>query len=159
MTNGGIYFNQFNEYTDRWKEKNRLSKKSVSDHRTFHDVVKLEESEVCNNTIKGKLDSLRGQAVLEEDKSASEFSKQKEDSAEEEGKTDTQILVRPDGSRVLLIKVMVAGMETTMSLKLSEATDMQNDSHFQEQESVGESAGENLEIAGAAEETVNGELK
>lgn len=157
MTNSGIYFNQFNGYTDRWEEKKKLSEKSATHNRTFRDVVK--ESEGSNNTIQGKLASLRGQTTLEEDKSISESSKQKEDLTEEESKTDTQILVRPDGSRVLLIKVMVAGMETTMSLKLSEATDMQNDSHPEEQEVSEDSVGENLEMADMAEEMVSGELK
>ncbi len=42
--------------------------------------------------------------------------------------TVTQVLVKPDGSRVLLIQVLAAGMETTMSLKLSEETDLPNNS-------------------------------
>lgn len=165
MTNSGIYFNQFNGYTDRWEEKNKFPPKSVVHNKAFSDVAKLEERPIKRNMVQDKLESLRGQATLEEDKSALESSKQEEDSKEEESKTDTQILVRPDGSRVLLIKVMVAGMETTVSLKLSEATKMQNDSHFQEEESVEgsemqndnhfqeeesveSSVGGNLEIAG-----------
>lgn len=157
MTNSGIYFNQFNGNTDRWK--NKLCSKSAVHNKPFQDVVKLEERIVKQNKVQDQLESLRGQATLEEDKSASESSKQKEDLAEEGSKTDTQILVRPDGSRVLLIKVMVAGMETTMSLKLSEATKMQNDSHSQEQESVGGSGEEHLDIADLAEGMANGELK
>ncbi len=157
MTNSGIYFNQFNGNTDRWK--NKLCSKSAVHNKPFQDVAKLEERIVKQNKVQDQLESLRGQATLEEDKSASESSKQKEDLAEEESKTDTQILVRPDGSRVLLIKVMVAGMETTMSLKLSEATKMQNDSHSQEQESVGGSGEEHLDIADLAEGMANGELK
>ena len=157
MTNSGIYFNQFNGNTDRWK--NKLCSKSAVHNKPFQDVVKLEERIVKQNKVQDQLESLRGQATLEEDKSASESSKHKEDSTEEESKTDTQILVRPDGSRVLLIKVMVAGMETTMSLKLSEATKMQNDSHSQEQESVQGSGEEHLEIAEMAEEMADGELK
>lgn len=157
MTNSGIYFNQFNGNTDRWK--NKLCSKSAVHNKPFQDVAKLEERIVKQNKVQDQVESLRGQATLEEDKSASESSKQKEDLAEEESKTDTQILVRPDGSRVLLIKVMVAGMETTMSLKLSEATKMQNDSHSQEQESVGGSGEEHLDIADLAEGMANGELK
>ncbi len=157
MTNSGIYFNQFNGNTDRWK--NKLCSKSAVHNKPFQDVVKLEERIVKQNKVQDQLESLRGQATLEEDKSASESSKQKEDLAEEESKTDTQILVRPDGSRVLLIKVMVAGMETTMSLKLSEATKMQNDSHSQAQEPVEGSGGENLNVDGIAEGMANGELK
>ncbi|MEY8234370.1 hypothetical protein AALA36_01395 [Lachnospiraceae bacterium 66-29] len=158
MTNSGINFNQFNGYTDRW-EKNKFSKKSAIPSRTFRDVAMQEERTLNQNTVQDKLESLKGQAALEEENSDLESFKQKEDSTEEENKTDTQILVRPDGSRVLLVKVMVAGMETTMSLKLSEATKMQNDSHSQEQESVQGSGEEHLEIAEMAEEMADGELK
>ena len=149
-----ISTNSMNIQTDGKKKRNSLKNQLAT---IEHFVVK--ESEGSNNTIQGKLASLRGQTTLEEDKSVLESSKQKEDLTEEESKTDTQILVRPDGSRVLLIKVMVAGMETTMSLKLSEATDMQNDSHPEEQEVSEESVGENLEMADMAEEMVSGELK
>lgn len=36
----------------------------------------------------------------------------------------SRILVKPDGSRVLVVTTKVGGMETTMSLKISEATDL-----------------------------------
>ncbi len=45
----------------------------------------------------------------------------------EESKTDTDIIVKPDGSRVLVVTMKIGGMETTMSLEISKPTTMQND--------------------------------
>lgn len=44
----------------------------------------------------------------------------------EKAETDTDIIVRPDGSRVLVVTMSVGGMETTMSLEISKPTDMPN---------------------------------
>lgn len=41
--------------------------------------------------------------------------------------TDTEILVKPDGSRVLVMTMHIGSMETTMSMEISKPTDMQND--------------------------------
>ena len=46
----------------------------------------------------------------------------------EESKTDTDIVVKPDGSRVLVVTTNIAGMSTTMSLKISEPTKLPNES-------------------------------
>ncbi len=40
----------------------------------------------------------------------------------------TNIIVKPDGSRVLVVTMNIGGMETNMSLQISGPTDMQNDS-------------------------------
>lgn len=41
---------------------------------------------------------------------------------EQEEKTKTEIVVKPDGSRVLVVTMAVGGMETTMSLEISKPT-------------------------------------
>ncbi len=41
----------------------------------------------------------------------------------------TNIIVKSDGSRVLMVTMNIGGMETNMSIKISEATDMQDDSN------------------------------
>lgn len=46
----------------------------------------------------------------------------------EDAKTETDIIVKPDGSRVLVMTMQIGGMKTMMSLKISEPTDMPNDS-------------------------------
>lgn len=46
---------------------------------------------------------------------------------EQDSNTHSEIIVRPDGSRVLVITMDIAGTQTAMSLQISEPTDMQND--------------------------------
>ena len=46
--------------------------------------------------------------------------------SETESRTESNIVVKPDGSRVLVVTTEVGGMETTMSLKISEPTDLPN---------------------------------
>lgn len=48
-------------------------------------------------------------------------------SGAQETDTHSEIIVRPDGSRVLMITVEIGGMQTAMSLQISEPTDLQND--------------------------------
>ena len=43
-------------------------------------------------------------------------------------KTDADIIVKPDGSRVLVVTMSIGGMETTMSLEISKPTEMPNES-------------------------------
>ena len=49
---------------------------------------------------------------------------EKEDGKEEKGGSQAQIVVKPDGSRVLMVTTRVCGMETTTSLKISDPADM-----------------------------------
>ncbi|WP_167956250.1 hypothetical protein [Anaerosporobacter faecicola] len=51
------------------------------------------------------------------------------DKAEKAEKTESNIVVKPDGSRVLVITTYVCGMVTTMSLELSKATEFVNDNN------------------------------
>lgn len=50
-----------------------------------------------------------------------------ESSKLEQSQTDTDIVVKADGSRVLVITTSFGGMQTTMSLEISKPTAMQND--------------------------------
>lgn len=72
---------------------------------------------------------------IETDLEEKDTGKTMEKSAEdpEEAQTETDIIVKPDGSRVLVITMNIGGMETTMSLKISEPTDMPNDSALKEE--------------------------
>lgn len=45
----------------------------------------------------------------------------------QKSQTKTDIIVRPDGSRVLVVTTTIGGMQTNMSLKISDATDMPNE--------------------------------
>lgn len=48
---------------------------------------------------------------------------------EKEETSSTSIVVKPDGSRVLMVTTQIGGMQTTMSLKISDPTDMSNSSN------------------------------
>lgn len=56
-------------------------------------------------------------------------------SEEQDAKTRSEIIVRPDGSRILILTMEIAGMQTAMSLQISEPTAMQNDVSSRETES------------------------
>ena len=60
--------------------------------------------------------------LLEEDVSDEEL--KQEDKQESESKTE--IIVKPDGSRVLVMTMSIGGMETTMSLEISKPTEASN---------------------------------
>lgn len=61
-------------------------------------------------------------------------SEEKKEEKKEEPKTDTDIIVKPDGSRVLLVTTRVCGMQTTMSLEISKPTAMYNNISEEEEE-------------------------
>lgn len=72
-----------------------------------------------------------------QDTDASDEGCRASDVSEREGQesaSDSQIIVKPDGSRVLIVTTRIGGMQTTMSLKISDPTDMPNQVHHSEEE-------------------------
>ncbi len=67
------------------------------------------------------------------------------DSQEPESKTD--IIVKPDGSRVLVMTMSIGGMETTMSLEISKPTKAPNDNSKQDADNKMSSAEAEMDIA------------
>ena len=76
---------------------------------------------------------------------------EQEDSREEAGGSQTQIVVKPDGSRVLMVTTRVCGMETTTSLKISDAGDMLHTPKMEGQDTM-EMSRLDLRESGAASE-------
>lgn len=66
--------------------------------------------------------SVRGTGFEEEMEKAEDEKEEMETS-----KTDTDVIVKADGSRVLLVTTNFCGMQTTMSLEISKPTAIQND--------------------------------
>ena len=60
-----------------------------------------------------------------EDSDTSDEELEQVDKQESESKTD--IIVKPDGSRVLVMTMSIGGMETTMSLEISKPTEAPNE--------------------------------
>lgn len=70
------------------------------------------------------------------------------DSQEQESGTDSNIIVKPDGSKVLVITMEINGMESTMSIKISEPTDfVSNGENEQSQSQSEEFTNDNIEGA------------
>ena len=61
----------------------------------------------------------------QEDDDVSDEESKQEDKQESESKTE--IIVKPDGSRVLVMTMSIGGMETTMSLEISKPTEAPNE--------------------------------
>ena len=59
----------------------------------------------------------------------------------DEKKVDTDIQVKPDGSRVLVMTRQIGGMSTTTSMEISKPTQMPNDTKAQEDAVMGTDAG------------------
>ena len=57
----------------------------------------------------------------------------KEDEEEKKTKKRTKIIVKPDGSRVMVITRIAAGMKTVISVRLSEPTEFSNDARTPEE--------------------------
>ena len=105
MILNGISLNRWKDYVDK------QTKKASSPKEYFRNAESVNE-------IKEDHEKKQLARNISEDKGK----------PQEKTGTVTQVLVKPDGSRVLLIQVLAAGMETTMSLKLSEETDLPNNS-------------------------------
>ncbi len=65
--------------------------------------------------------------IPEETEKSDELKQEQAAREKEESTTDTEILVKPDGSRVLVVTVNIGGMKTSMSLQLSKPTNWQNE--------------------------------
>lgn len=87
----------------------------------------------------GSITKAEGAKISEEEKKLKENDDEKVVSDEEleqadnqESETKTDIIVKPDGSRVLVVTMSIGGMETTMSLEISKPTDTLNETANQE---------------------------
>lgn len=69
----------------------------------------------------------KAQKNLYMEKSVKEKSEQGEPAEEDSSKTDADIIVKPDGSRVLVVTTEIGGTTATMSIEISKPTDMQNE--------------------------------
>ncbi len=80
---------------------------------------------------RGIKENSTSQSFVEEMKEAEETKKTEktkdEEKVQEESKSDSEIITRPDGSKVLMITNQIGGMQTVTSIKLSEANPFQND--------------------------------
>ncbi len=68
--------------------------------------------------------------LVQEDNNVSDEELEQVDKQESESKTE--IIVKPDGSRVLVMTMSIGGMETTMCLEISKPTEAPNENSKQD---------------------------
>lgn len=90
-----------------------------------YDGIPAEKS--SNKSVSGEL--------LEE--TPDEPEEEEEEEEEEEAESDSDIIVKPDGSRVLVMTMTFGGMKTSMSLEISGPTAMANDCRMGDDTSLG----------------------
>lgn len=105
-------YNPVNQYIRLQLE--RRNRSMINVNNAFLDMIRYEDKE--------QKKSVRGSGFEEEMEKAEDEKEEMETS-----KTDTDVIVKPDGSRVLMVTTKVCGMQTTMSLEISKPTAMQND--------------------------------
>ena len=74
-----------------------------------------------------------------------------EQAGNQESETKTEIIVKPDGSRVLVMTMSIGGMETTMSLEISKPTKAPNENSKQDIDN-------NMPSADAEKDTASDEM-
>lgn len=103
---------------------------SLFDKEDWLKIVReVMEMQYRAGNLKGYMDYKRFLGVLEEGREENKKkaqSRQKE-TDQEKSKVETDIQVRPDGSRVLVMTRTAGGMAVTTSIELSKPTDMPNE--------------------------------
>lgn len=102
---------------------------SLFDKENWMDIVKeIMQMQYHAGNLKGYLDYKQFGDFMEHSVGTS---------GEKETETKSNVVVKPDGSRVLVVTMNIGGMETTMSLEISKPTNMQNDNSKQDNENRG----------------------
>lgn len=95
----------------------------------IHAAAQISAIEIYEQMVKMNNDKLNLKPVdISEETDPSLISSEEalEQPVDMESKTDTEIIVKPDGSRVLVVTMNFGGIETTMSLEISKPTAIQN---------------------------------
>ena len=112
-------------------EKNYLSQEKSDTESNENAGKKLSLTDIYHMMSQGSVN------IIKEDECESNFSQSEDETAgaendiakaEEDEKTNSEIVVKPDGSRVLVITTSIGGMKTTMSLEISKPVNDLNDS-------------------------------
>lgn len=106
----------------------------------FADAVGVNVSESTKKVDAADADKAPFDDLRESGKRAAEEGYKEPDSAGRESGTRSDIIVKPDGSRVLVVTVNIGGMETTMSLEISKPTDIVNEAADREETDDGQPA-------------------
>lgn len=103
---------------------------SLFDKEDWMEIVReVMEMQYRAGNLKGYIDYKRFLGVLEEGKEENKKRVQSgsKETDQEKSKVETDIQIRPDGSRVLVMTRTAGGMAVTTSIELSKPTDMPNE--------------------------------
>ncbi len=118
----GHYYYQNNVAADR-HNKSRVGQFYPQKQET---EVSAPEDTRQNANVQDIYKALKSKnPLLEQEEDVSDEELKQEDKQESESKTE--IIVKPDGSRVLVMTMSIGGMETTMSLEISKPTEAPNE--------------------------------
>lgn len=85
----------------------------------------------------GRIQERRRQQMKLPEVQRQEVKEKKKDQETEQPKTESQIIVKSDGSRVLVVTTNAGGMQTTMSLEICKPTALQSNTSEEMQEIKG----------------------
>ena len=85
------------------------------------------ESTRQNANVQDIYDALKSTNPLMEQEDSDAVDEELEQADKQESESKTDIIVKPDGSRVLVMTMSIGGMETTMSLEISKPTEVPNE--------------------------------
>ena len=98
---------------------------SLFDKENWLEIIKdVMEMQYRAGNLKGYMEYKKFLQTLEQEKEEKE---KKIKSEKEESRVETNVEVKPDGSRVLVMTRTLGGMATSMSIELSKPTSMPND--------------------------------
>ncbi len=100
---------------------------SMNDMDMYSDIMNA----IHENTVEGGIENVSGWEEWFKEKGYDHENvplyEESGQIADQESKTQTDIIVKPDGSRVLVVTMSIGGMETTMSLEISKPTEAPNE--------------------------------
>lgn len=134
-------------YETRELQKNKFEKKYVSQK---NDNTSVNSDTSTNTNASEQIPSMDIYNMMNQTRT--NIARVAQEKGKEESKTDTDIIVKSDGSRVVVITTSLGGMETTMSLEISKPTAMQNESSKENNSNLEQ----NIETDMLSNEMVNG---
>lgn len=118
------------ELTDKTQGNTNDSKNMDTRQKSTADYYSINRQDCLAKYWRDRL----WKDVSEDSEAAEEKENNTADTASKESETKSNVIVKPDGSRVLIITTNVGGMETQMSLQISKPTDLPNGSVSTESE-------------------------
>lgn len=122
---------------------------NLFDKENWMEIVKrIMQMQYNAGNLKGYMDYKKFLSVLQEEKEKQE----ENDKKAEESKVETEVQVKPDGSRVLVMTRRMGGMTAITSMELSKPTSMPND--YSERSTEPEQSSKPEQNSGAGQWTV-----